>query len=192
MNVEKFKPRRHQLEIADLARMSPTAGWRVVLDATPGSGKSASVRFAFEALYERGLVQKLCWLVPNLNLAGQACSDFQSESLNNYFSIERRIRHSTNDIDPSRTLDGYSLTYSALSVDRAQINAFELHRSRYLLVADECHHLGSKTKWFAAVRPLLDLSKFHLFMSGTLSRSDRDFIADLPYKEKKTYASSEI
>ena len=155
----------------------------VVISAVTGSGKTACAWIALSMLTNAGKVTKVCYITPRENLKTQTAES----ALRGIEIAGKRIRfqvnEASNEIDPSRGLDGYVTTYQALTSDRSQINALEFERHPYLLVLDECHHaaLGSTTE--RALQPLVELAAGRLFMSGTLERGDNRPIAFLPYKK---------
>ncbi len=175
--------RQHQLNVYESVKTADKNGWFHLAACFPGTGKSMLPSIAFHELQSKGFVEKVCWVTPTISLCEQACDDFSNSPINKHYQSISKMRHSTNDIDPSRGHEGYSITYGALGFDSGRLNQYEFQRFRYLLVLDECHHLSIDSKWHHSVEPLFNLTKYHLLLSGTTQRSDKEFISFLPYAE---------
>ncbi|MDC3239262.1 DEAD/DEAH box helicase family protein [Gammaproteobacteria bacterium] len=153
----------------------------VVLRAVTGGGKTACAWIAFSMLANAGKVLKVCYLTPRENLKTQTAESALEGIEINGKRIRLEVNEASNEIDPSRGLDGYVTTYQALTSDRSRINALEFERHPYLLVLDECHHVAVGGSTERALRPLVESAAARLFMSGTLERGDNKPIAFLPY-----------
>lgn len=146
-----------------------------------GGGKSALPTIGLKMLREQHIAQKVCWVVPNLALAAQA-EDSCTANWLQPFNGGLRVRRACNEIDPSRGADGFVTSYQAIASDSSGICAFEFARTPYLLVLDEIHHATPGHAWEKALRPLVALAHFRIYMTATLKRHDGKRIAFLPYR----------
>ena len=181
-----FGLRKHQQELDDclaghVSGEAPIPG--VLLDVTPGGGKSLLPILALKRLKEAGLVDKLCWIVPRSSLQTQGAEDFLDPAFREALGHDLLINEATNAADPSRGTNGFATTYQAISQDSSGINAAEFQCARYLLVLDEVHHVRDGGTTHKALIPLHDRAAFVIYMTGTLARHDQKKIAFLNYKE---------
>jgi superfamily II DNA or RNA helicase len=155
----------------------------VLLNAVTGSGKSKCPLIAFHKLKAHNRIEKLLMVVPRESLKRQFAESALEgiEVFGGRSRISLEINEATNEIDPSRGLDGYVTTYHALAADTGLINAAELERYSYLLVLDECHHVSIGSCFERALLPLMELANHRLLMTGTLARGDQKQISFLPY-----------
>lgn len=177
--------RKHQRELDDVINgiISGSSITEIIISACPGSGKSLLPQIAGK-LITAGLADALCWVVPRLTLQSQGESDFQNPFYRKMINHNLSIRSSTNDKDPCRDVDGFSTTFQALAVDKDKIVLSEFKSKRYILIIDENHHVSKNTEasWYEAIKPLADVAKYTVLMTGTMSRGDNEPIAFIPYK----------
>jgi len=175
--------RTHQKQLLEIVKqMKRGAGrWnKIIAHVTPGGGKSALPVIAAAELIP-GIAQKICWVVPRVALQQQAEEAFLDPNFRKMLGHKHLIRVSTNELNPTRGLAGYSTTYAALTIDKKLLNAAEFSRFRYILVLDEPHHIAEDSSAMSAVKPLIERAALTLFMSGTLERGRKERIAFLPY-----------
>lgn len=151
----------------------------VLCEVTPGGGKSVLPIIAADAMIPRK-ADRICWVVPRLALQEQAERSFLDQYMRDLLGHQLEIRRSTNDINPSRGLAGYTTTYNAIGQDPA-LHEHEFSRFRYILVLDEPHHIEEDARWQTAIAPLIDKAVLVVYMSGTLERGNGKRIAFLPY-----------
>jgi superfamily II DNA or RNA helicase len=175
--------RSHQAKfeavIRQIALGSPIT--EVMSSVTPGGGKSLLPVIAAAHLIRARVVDKICWIVPRTNLAVQGAKEFLETWSRNFLRHTLEIRESTNELDPSRGSAGYVTTYAAIGVDGADVNIGEFSKYRYALILDEIHHVAEGGVWHRAIRPLYDKAAIRILMTGSLTRSDGQKIAFLPY-----------
>lgn len=176
--------RKHQVEFEKIIDdIGAGAGTKdIILHATPGSGKSAIPIIAGK-LIARGLVDRLCWIVPRKSLQDQGERNFVDPFFRNMLDHKMLIRQSTNEDDPSRGLSGFITTYQAAGIDGDQTLLFEFMRRRYVLILDEFHHVELDGIWYKTIKPLYDAAFYRVLMTGTLERGDKCRIAFMPYRE---------
>lgn len=161
---------------------------KIVVDAYPGSGKSAipvilTCEFVGKVIDGRR-IDHVCWVVPRLTLQEQAMDAYLSAMWRRELKHEYRIRQSTNDVRPSRNLAGHTTTYQAIASNN-QLLIDEFSRKNYLLILDEPHHVVEGGEYDLALRPLVDLACITVLQSGTLYRASRhEAIAFLPYTQQ--------
>ena len=161
---------------------------KIVVDAYPGSGKSAipvilTCEFVGKVIDGRR-IDHVCWVVPRLTLQEQAMDAYLSAMWRRELKHEFRIRQSTNDVRPSRNLAGHTTTYQAIASNN-QLLIDEFSRKNYLLILDEPHHVVEGGEYDLALRPLVDLACITVLQSGTLYRASRhEAIAFLPYTQQ--------
>lgn len=159
----------------------------VVANVTPGGGKSglpvilASKLIPFKA-------DALCWVVPRISLRSQGEEAFIDPRFRGILGHKSLIRQSTNDIDPSRNLQGHITTYQAIAQDPMTILQ-DFRRKRYILFLDEPHHVYVGSPFERALRPLIEEAVLVVYASGTLERGDRRQIAFLPYRMTESGAA---
>lgn len=182
---------RHQDESRNLcdkvvAALSPVR--KLILEITPGAGKSLHPVIWGSQLIGAGLADAICWVTPRQSLQEQAERVFINKEFRNLLGHNLNIRQSTNEYDPCRGLAGYTTTYTAIGTDGKpvtglQLNLKEFRTKRYILVLDEPHHLWDDGMWRKAVDPLVAEAKYLILMSGTFARHDTEKIANLPYRQ---------
>lgn len=156
---------------------------RMVMDVTPGGGKSIVPQIVYTRLHQAGMVDKICWIVPRESLKKQAAHDFLDSNPRQLLGHQYEIYEAANECNPSRGLNGYATTFQAVGIDAYGMHADEFETSRYLLVLDEVHHARFGGSWHKQLQPLVDRAAFVLMMSGTLQRGDQLPIAFMPYFE---------
>lgn len=182
MSME-FRPRKHQAEAARIVS-EIVSGYRpsielVIADVTCGGGKSS-----LPVILAAGLRIPIMWCHPRKALGGQAEDAFLDPRLRAYFKHDLTIRQSTNDIDPMRNTNGYAITYAALEDDSARIN-LDFARARegnFALVLDEPQQLVKDCAAEKRIRPIHELARITLMMSGTWARHDKQRVAYAPYE----------
>jgi len=152
---------------------------RIVVDCTPGGGKS-TVPMIVAARLAPARLDKICWVVPRRTLAQQAATDFADAAKRALFGQRGEIRWSTNDVNPSRGHAGFVTTYQAIA-DRPGAVPDEVsgRGRRYAVVLDETQHVWAGGPWARVVQPLVDGVPLLVQMSGGLERGDRERIAFL-------------
>ena len=169
----------------------------IILSCCPGAGKG-SVCVNAGKLIKAGLADNICLVVPRSNLqlqAEQVCMDTFFQKL---FNVKISLRASTNDINPCRGLHGFITTFQALGHDKQKYVLQTIQNRRYVLIYDECHHISMDSPWFESTKDLVSAAEFVIYMSGTLSRADKQQIAFMKYKNgyvdltqtKNTYSIS--
>jgi len=146
---------------------------------TPGGGKSLLP--AILAKLVRSMNAKLCWIVPRVNLMEQGAEDFQKPWARRLVGHTGEMRETTNDENPTRGKLGYITTYQAVG-QAPDLHEGEFKRHRYVLFCDEIHHVYQGSKWEAALKPLVQISDFNVFATGSIERGDDEPIAFLPYQ----------
>lgn len=174
--------RKHQFELQEMIDkiISGSSIKKIIIEATPGSGKSMLPMIAGK-LITQGLADALCWIVPRKTLQLQGEQNFQDPRFREVLGHSLTIRTSTNDSEPCRGLDGMITTYQAIGVDNLSLVAADFLKKRYVLVLDESHHVGVGSLWHTALMPIVSRAKYLIMMTGTISRGDGDRIAFLPY-----------
>ncbi len=173
--------RRHQSDFSSIIRgIIQGSGIRTIYASVcPGGGKSLLPVLAGQ-LIEAGLADKLIWIAPRLSLIDQAEREFINPDFREYLGHRLKIRSNTNEPNPCRGLNGFATTYNAVGLDDG-ILMREFQGRRYILVADEFHHIQEGSLWHQKIEPLFRLAAYRVMMSGTLQRGDETKIAFLPY-----------
>lgn len=186
--------RQHQHELQQYLSNCVTNGEFVkdiIMQVTPGGGKSVIPKIAYHILKNADYVDKLLWIVPRANLRTQGAEDMANKDYISEIGGETfyDFYEAANEIDPSRGTAGFATTYQAISMDSVGINSAELENHRYLVVLDEIHHVEHGGKYHQMLTPILEKAHAKIFMTGTLERGDQKPIAFLPYTEgRNTYA----
>jgi len=150
-------------------------------DVTPGGGKSLQPLLASK-LIDEGRADKLIWIAPRLSLLDQGEREFINPEWRFSFNIQAKIRSSTNEINPSRGLSGFTTTFQAVGLDEGILES-EFEKYRYILIMDEAHHVQEGSLWHKKLHPLYEKAAFRIMLSGTLERGDGTRIAFLPYRQ---------
>lgn len=175
--------RPHQAAFAELVRTAPLEEIDGTVGAiTPGGGKSLCPIIGLAALRARGLVDKIAWVVPRLNLASQAEDTFADDLWRGLLEHDLEIRQNDNEPNPTKGTDGYVTTYQSI-VANPDLHAAEMRKHRYFLVLDEFHHLEEGGDWHNAIAPVVENAAATFLMSGSLERGDGRRIAYLPYEQ---------
>jgi superfamily II DNA or RNA helicase len=187
--------RTHQRQVARIVEAIATGRTDladILAAVTPGGGKSLLPVIAAARLIAAGVVERVCWIVPRDSLRLQAEEAFADPAWRAALGHAASVRAAENAPDPCRGLQGYVATYQGVAA-APELHLAELRRHRYLLVADEVHHLPSlaevdplapddEASWSRAVLPLLETARVRLLLSGTLERADGRAILWLPYR----------
>lgn len=194
-----MEERKHQVEMRQLARdvvhgVFPSK--QIVLDCTPGGGKTASGTILANALLDANVIDSVLWLVPRLSLADQVIDAFG-------FGVgsrpERRLEIAgpQDNLFPSSLPNmpltvGHVATYQAVAAPRKGNwrrfrDAVKCHRT--LLILDEVQFLNDRDAdetagWHRKVREVYESAAFRLLMSGTLWRTDNLKIPFVEYEKR--------
>lgn len=179
-----MKLRKHQSEMEKVIdrKIAGAPIENIYLYACPGAGKS-SIPISVCRLIDAGIVDKIAWIVPRNSLKDQAERNFLDPFFRDLYQHNFVIRSSTNEINPSRSTNGFVTTFQAAGIDEQQTIRREFCNHRYALVLDEFHHLQKDGEWHNAIAPLVDLAKVVIYMSGTPERGDRKPIAFAKYRK---------
>ena len=77
-----FNLRKHQIETDDFLKRHISGEQKIpglLLEVTPGGGKSFIPLIALVRLKAANLADKLCWVVPRTNLQSQGAENFTDE-----------------------------------------------------------------------------------------------------------------
>ena len=175
--------RAHQAEFATVIDRiiagSPIR--RIIVYAVPGAGKS-SLPVIAGRLIKTGLADKLAWMCPRTSLQDQGERNFLDRDFREILDHNLAIRSSTNEVNPSRSQNGFITTYQALSVDDHQTVLREISQRRYIVVLDEFHHVAADdSEWHKTLQPIVEKAKYLILMTGTLARGDEKRIAWVDY-----------
>ncbi len=194
MTPKNVDLRKHQLELMlELSRQFKSGHFRdILMHVKTGGGKTLSAFMAFDRLRKSNFVEKMLFVVPRATLQEQIALEAKRGFLLDDRHIRFDINEATNVIDPSRGFDGYVTTYQAIGHDYTGINAYELERTRYLLVLDEVHHVSERSTWERRLEPIIQQASYRLFLSGTLGRGDEKPIAFLPYISEEEIAHETV
>jgi superfamily II DNA or RNA helicase len=144
--------RKHQIDferVTDLICRRKSLVKKILAMVTPGGGKS-TLPIISSRLKDAGLVDKLLWICPRMSLQAQGERSFIDPFFRSMFTHNAKIRSSTNEVDPSRGLDGFITTYQAIAADKFQTVLQEVQRHRYAIVLDEFHHVNVGGDWYKA------------------------------------------
>ena len=174
--------RKHQGEVAEIIDGIIQGGGikNIVVHACPGSGKSTIPLIAGK-LIVAGLADRICWIVPRLSLQDQGERNFLDKQSREMLGYSLVIRTAKNDADCSRNTNGIISTYQALAVDYQKTVLRDFKKYRYILIADEFHHLEVDGEWTAPMAELYRAAAFRVMMTGTLARGDFKKIAFTNY-----------
>lgn len=178
--------RRHQLELEKLTTLIQAGAdiRKILMIVTPGGGKSV-----LPQIIARDLIPSVCdrivWVTPRDSLANQGRDNFLEPRYRQLLGHNLEIRRSTNDIDPSRGLHGFTTTFQAVEEDNTSNSnstlVDEFRRHRCWLIIDEVHHVEDNGSWHLALQPLMDLAAGVLLMTGTAERGNRQPVAWFDY-----------
>jgi superfamily II DNA or RNA helicase len=174
--------RKHQREFSlTIDRIIAGSAIRTIYcHVTPGGGKSL-IPIMAGRLIKAGLADKLMWIAPRLSLTDQAEREFVNPYFRTMFNHSLKIRQSTNENNPCRSLDGFATTYNAAGLDEGLL-VEQFRHYRYILIMDEFHHIQEDSLWHKQIAPLWALAKYRIPMTGTLERGDQSRIAFTPYR----------
>ena len=206
--------RTHQAQVAAIVQAIAAGEAREVTDilaaVTPGGGKSLLPVIAAAALIARGVVERVCWVVPRDSLRLQAEEAFADPAWRDALGHGVSVRAADNAPDPCRGLQGYVTTYQSVAA-APELHLAEFRRHRTLLVVDEVHHLPAlpdvapdplfepgpadaddAAGWSRALLPLFETAWLRLLLSGTLQRADGRAILWLPYRRGPRASTREV
>ena len=180
--------RKHQADTGQISDeiISGSPIKDIIIQAVPGSGKSSIPIIVGGKLIPAKLADAIAWVVPRMSLQDQAERNFLDPFFRKMFSHNLTIRSSTNENNPCRGTNGFCTTYQALGVDKDRTVLQDFRRKRYILILDEVHHASAEegAAWTEALKPLVELAAFRIYMSGTLLRGDGKKIAFVDGQEK--------
>ena len=153
----------------------------VLVEATPGGGKSCIPVIAGAELIGTKLADRICWIVPRNALKDQGERAFMDPFFREMFRHRLHVRSSTNEINPSRDSYGFITTYQAVGLDTGLL-LDEFSRRRYVAVLDEFHHVEECGNWHKKLQPIIDKAAYTVLMTGTLQRGNGKKIAFVPYR----------
>lgn len=197
-----LKPRAHQAQLELMAqkiigRLVPQT--TVVLDCTPGGGKSGAATSFANMLLDAGKIDSILWFVPRCSLASQVEVAYRT-GYGCRPDRELSIWKPGNELFPSffgtrGEIVGHVLTYQAIQSNKIVRRIAELMRKRKtLIIPDEVQFLrdaiyleqeGLSGGWYANILPLSQESRYCLPMSGTLWRTDNHRIPCITYTERE-------
>ncbi|NER04680.1 MAG: DEAD/DEAH box helicase family protein, partial [Okeania sp. SIO3C4] len=122
-STESIKLRHHQEQFLQICKRIQAGEKirKVVMVVTPGGGKSLIPIIAAANLlpspgrgnFQGTIADKICWIVPRLNLQKQAEENFVSQYFREQLEYEHTIRANNNEPNPSKGTSGYAATYQA-------------------------------------------------------------------------------
>jgi superfamily II DNA or RNA helicase len=164
---------------------------QIVLDCTPGGGKTGAGTLLANRLLDAGTVDSVLWVVPRISLAEQVVDAFAcgfgarqgrclqvADGQDNLFAPNLpNMPHAV----------GHVTTYQAIATKRN----YERFRDavlgrRTLIIMDEVQFLNDDNArgWYPKVRQVFDAAAFRLVMSGTLWRTDDKPIPFVTYERR--------
>lgn len=146
----------------------------IILDATPGSGKTSAALIAFNSLVHR-VVDFFVVVVPRTSLRDQ----FESDCLDDRFYQGNILRAANNDKNLLRGCDGYITTYQAISAN-LELHLSELNGKSFGIIIDETHHLKDEADWGESVNKLIEMARIRILMTGTFE-TNNGFIKNIKY-----------
>lgn len=200
----KMKLRAHQIAMDEVATKVILGSWgkrRIVLNCTPGGGKTASAILLANRLLDANIIDKVLWLVPRVNLAEQVVQDFakwSSGSVGRVLTIAESESNLFADnlsaMEPR--LAGHVTTYHQLTTMSGGRFAEAAKRRRVLVVFDEVQFLKGDSPqpmeylppvekgggWYERARSVEEAAALVLVMSGTLWRTDEEPIPFVEYE----------
>lgn len=191
--------RSHQQKMLDLFRQDPAILRRrkqVVASVYPGGGKSLLPIIAASALFRRGLIKKVCVVVPRCNLRRQIAEEFLKPQFRDMLGHSLTVMEACNEYGPAKGTDGWVTTYAAVSCDASRTNLAAMQAEPCLLFLDEVHHAAEGSAFHKALQPLYDAAAFRVLVTGCLELNGRERIAFLDYSRPEPdgnlYAEADI
>lgn len=191
--VEGFTIRDGQKKAFEVADTITASDMLLVLPT--GYGKTVAAIGVYATLRSRGIVDRLLWLVP---------TDAQREQLK-YSRINGRKGRGSIEVAADRlgikvseviacekseweirlsdrdSAEAFIATYQQIAAGDQHFR-YLLGKRKWMVVYDECHHLGEEGKW----GPASDLKRaFSLYLSATPMRSDKQSIRGMPTTTRK-------
>jgi superfamily II DNA or RNA helicase len=175
---------------------------QIVLDCTPGGGKTGAATLLANRLLDAGTVDSILWVVPRISLAEQVVDAFAcgfgarqgrclqvADGQDNLFAPNLpNMPHAV----------GHVTTYQSIATKRN----YERFRDavlgrRTLIIMDEVQFLNDDHArgWYPKVRQVFDAAAFRLVMSGTLWRTDDrpiPFVEYVRHADGKRYPVRDI
>lgn len=174
--------RKHQKELLTIIDeiIHGSSIYKIIVHATPGSGKSALPIIAGKLIHS-GHAAALCWICPRKSLQDQGERNFLDPRFREFTENSLTIRSSTNEYNPCRDQNGFITTYQAISMDDERTVLTDFCKKPYILVLDEFHHVADDGIWFQSIKPLVNQARYVILMTGTLERGDNRPIAWIDY-----------
>jgi superfamily II DNA or RNA helicase len=153
-----------------------------------GAGKSVLNGSISLAMHNAGLIDWSFILVPSTNLVEQTIKDVKT-----VVGAELTTERAGQDllfIKSKGRYIGEVMTYSYLYTNQDKYKAiFKGKGERLLVIRDEVHQLADPREmdsnaqaWGAAVKDCFSHCRYRVSLSGTLFRSDKNIVHDIPYK----------
>ena len=141
-----------------------------VMHAFPASGKTLAQLIIAQVLKQQGFIDVVIVCVPKRRLRDQMVKDGLKIGLK--LNKSKSLTH--------HGFDGIVTTYAAIGYEnkttRTFINAEILKQickeKKVLIIADECHHLGTRQNWGRSFEMAFSQSVARIMTSGTPFRSD--------------------
>ena len=172
LQLRSFQSEFYSELISIRPKLESGEGHTITANCTPGGGKSLLASIALRAAPAD---YKLCWIVPRDSLRTQGV-----KGINSVFG-KRIARGAAGESDVLRGMKAYVTTYQSVAANlQANLKAFRKHR--FILIADEIHHLGPDSPWTDAVTALAELATLRVYASGTLERGDNKPVALVRYE----------
>lgn len=185
--------RAHQVAMDDLAGKliaGALVQQSIVLDCTPGGGKTGSATLLANRFLDAALIDRVLWVVPRLSLAEQVCSAFAT----GYASRQGRQLDVVSGQDivddpqlPNMPLNvGWVTTYQSIATaGNWQRFLAILKEHRPLVIFDEIQFLSEEEDlgWARKVARIHDAATYRLLMSGTLWRTNNRRIFGIRYEK---------
>lgn len=173
------------LELAQNIAAGRFVGRTVVVNVTPGAGKSILYSMLSHALVDLDVCDFTIILVPRDGLRQQLVSTFQDPPDRQYAIVDNVRAASSGQVSMTGPVKGVVLTYQSLGSKRVVAALLRiLKRSRVCLIGDEWHHLVERlgehatdedirgAAWWATVRQIAELATLRVVASGTMFRHD--------------------
>lgn len=193
-NAPAFTPRLWQDQALPRLLEEIWHNGMATLHAAPGAGKTFETAWAFQRLYDAGLVRRLLVVVPSVALVGQWVEELGKLGVH----LDKEPRNGVIELDGTV---GAAVCYASLRQQTARAHATRMDRIPTLVAWDEVHHLADKAAWGDAARLMVGLpgqgrvehAAAVLNITGTLFRSSaRQRIATVEYRNVSTDEGEKI
>lgn len=211
--IDYSKLRSHQRRLAEIADdiIAGKINKKIIsVGVTPGGGKSLGAVMFGQKLCDAEVTTKVVWVMPKVILRDQAEKD-ANHSYRKY-GIYLRLGARASAVMPlfHKTEAGYITTYqsifSRLDVHMAEMERVKREGHKVLLILDEPHHMFERNNrdslsnedltdsddqemtietWSDKVAPMVESATAVLFMTGSMTRHDRQKIAFLEYEKRE-------